>query len=131
MKRWAIFFGVFIGIIILLADTRHLGSIGMLYDVPFGDKIGHFVLFGLLSMTVNLAVLEAYPGAKQGQLALRASLWLALPIGLEELSQRWFPSRTSSVFDLMASYLGVAFFAWLAVRLKSQVGKPRSSGADQ
>jgi hypothetical protein len=43
---------------------------------------------------------------------------LALLIGLEEFSQKWFPTRNFDLLDLTASYLGVAFFAWLAVRLK-------------
>jgi hypothetical protein len=39
-------------------------------------------------------------------------------IGLEEFSQRNFSSRTFSLGDLAASYLGVLFFSWLALRTK-------------
>ncbi len=59
MKRWAIFFGLFIVLIIILADTRHMGYLGRVYDFPNGDKVGHFILFGLLSFVVNLSVFEA------------------------------------------------------------------------
>jgi VanZ family protein len=119
MKRWTILFGLFLVVIIVLADTRHLGALGAVYDFPYGDKVGHFVLFGLLSLVANLSVFEARPNADRKRLAVITSLILALLIGLEEFSQRYFPTRTSDWLDLTASYLGMAFFAWLAVRIKT------------
>jgi hypothetical protein len=118
MKRWAIFFGLFLVAIVILADEGRLGFLHALYDFPYGDKAGHFVLFGLLSLVVNLSVFEARPASDFKRLAVITSLILALLIGLEELSQIWFPARTFDLLDLAASYLGVAFFACLAVRLK-------------
>ncbi len=117
MKKWAVAFGVVIVGIIVLADRGQLGFLGRLYDFPYGDKVGHFVLYGVLSLLVNLAVFEAWPRGDRLSLALRASLLLALLIGLEEYSQRWFRTRHSSWTDLLASYLGVAFFAWLAMTI--------------
>jgi hypothetical protein len=38
-------------------------------------------------------------------------------IGLEEFSQQFFANRTFSLLDLTASYLGVIFFSWLALRI--------------
>jgi polysaccharide biosynthesis protein VpsQ len=118
MKRWAIFFGLFIILIIILADTRHLGYLGRVYDFPNGDKVGHFVLFGVLSFVVNLSVFEARPLTDKKRLAVITSLLLALFIGLEEYSQRFFPARTADIFDFLASCAGVTLFAWLAYRLK-------------
>ncbi len=120
MKRWAIFFGFFIIAIILLADFDALGFLGKIYDFSYGDKVGHFILYGLLSLVVNLSVFEAHPSSDFKRLAVITSLILALLIGLEEYSQRFFSTRTSDWFDLAASYLGVTFFAWLAVRLKQK-----------
>jgi len=120
MLRWAVFFGSFIVVIIILADTGHLGFLHAVYDFPYGDKAGHFILYGLLSLVVNLSVFEARPAADRRRLAVITSLLLAVVIGLEEYSQRFFPTRTSDIFDLTASYLGVALFAWLAVRLKQK-----------
>ncbi len=116
MKRWAAVCGLAIIVIVLLADTRHLGFLHAVYDIPFGDKVGHFVLFGLLSLSVNLAVFEARPAGNRIRLAAATSAILALLIGMEEFSQRWIRSRTFSLLDLTASYLGVAFFAWLAIK---------------
>jgi polysaccharide biosynthesis protein VpsQ len=118
MKRWAVLCGLAIIGIVVLADTRHLGFLGSLYSFPYGDKVGHFVLFGLLSALVNLAVFETRPKQEPRRLALQATGILAAVIGLEELSQRWFPSRTSSIWDLMASYLGVAVFTWAAIAIQ-------------
>jgi len=61
MKRLAIFFGVFIVVIIILADEGKLGFLHAVYDFPYGDKAGHFILCGKLSLVVNLSVFEARP----------------------------------------------------------------------
>ena len=118
MKRWAALCGMAIIAMVVLADTGHLGFLGALYEFPYGDKVGHFVLFGLLSGLVNLAVFETWPRQDVTRLALEASAILAVPIGLEEFSQRWFPLRSFSIADLLASYLGVAVFAWVAIAIQ-------------
>jgi hypothetical protein len=117
MKKWAALFGTVIIAVIVLADRGQLGFLSRFYDFPHGDKVGHFSLFGLLSLLVNLAVFEAWPKRDRLPLALRASVLLAALIGLEEYSQQWFPTRHSSIWDLTASYLGVIFFAWMALRI--------------
>ncbi len=121
MKKWAGLLAVFIVAVIVLADTQHLGFLGAVYDFPYGDKVGHFVLFGLLTLLVNLAAFERWPQRGSGWLALRVSGVLAVLIGLEELSQKLFPSRESSIWDLLASYVGVAVFAWAAVKIRKRI----------
>ena len=118
MRRWATLFALFIILIVVLADSDRLGVLSRVYEFPYGDKAGHFLLFGVLSLLVNLAVFEAWPDRGFNTLAVRASAILAVLIGFEELSQRWFPGRTSSVADLVASYAGVAIFASLAVQIE-------------
>ncbi len=39
MKRLAIIFGLFIVVIVVLADMRQLGFLYAVYDFPFGDKV--------------------------------------------------------------------------------------------
>ncbi len=123
MKRWAVLCGAAIVVILVLADTDHLGILGLLERVPYGDKVAHIAVFGLLSLLVNLAVFEGWPKLGRRWLAVRASLALAILIGLEEWSQRLFPTRHASVWDLLASYLGVAACAWIAL----QIAKRRAS----
>jgi polysaccharide biosynthesis protein VpsQ len=117
MTKWAILCVAAIVLIVVLADTQHLGFLHAVYDIPYGDKVGHFALYGLLSLLANLAAFERRPNTNPRTVALVVSPVLAVLIGLEELSQRWIPSRTYSLLDLAASYLGVAVFAWIAVEV--------------
>lgn len=122
MKWWAVGFGALIITIVVLADTHHLGFLGWHYDFPYGDKVGHFLLFGLLSLLVNRAVLGQQHAQPPWNVAVRAGIVLALLIGFEEFSQAWFPGRTSSCADLAASYLGVSLFAWAALKIAERRG---------
>jgi polysaccharide biosynthesis protein VpsQ len=128
IKAMAVIFGIFIIIVIIMADTRHLGFIYALYDFPLGDKVGHFILFGILSFLINLSIkskvssVDGIPKSTHDETrsVIETSLLLALFVGLEEFSQRWFPSRTSDLLDLAASYLGISLFALLAWKLKTR-----------
>ena len=118
MKRLAALFALFIILIIVLADMGKLGILGFLNRVPFGDKAGHFILYGILTLLLDLAIIQARPNSSRRLIVLRIALILALITGLEEVSQKFFASRTFSLLDLIFSYLGVAFFSWLALRIK-------------
>ena len=121
MKKWWLaataLFTLFILAIIIGADTDHLPySLDRLYRFPGGDKVGHFVLFGILNFLLNRSALELFPQRDSARLILTVSLLLSIGIGLEEWSQVLFPSRTVSLIDLAAGYMGVALFGWLAYR---------------
>jgi VanZ family protein len=119
MKWLAILFTLFILLVIFLADAGVLAHyVGFIYAFPFGDKAGHFILYGILTLLIDLALFRAHPDQGRRQLAVTCGLVLTLLIGLEELSQRQFSSRTFDLVDLTFSYLGVVFFSWLAVRTK-------------
>jgi polysaccharide biosynthesis protein VpsQ len=119
MMKWlTILFALFLILIIVLADLGKLGIFRFVYDIPFGDKAGHFILFGVLTLLINLAFFRSLPLQGRKRVAVITGLILALLIGLEEFSQRDFPNRTFSLGDLTASYLGVIFFSWLALRTK-------------
>jgi VanZ family protein len=87
-------------------------------SIPWGDKAGHFILFGLLSFLLNESALTLLPKRNPARLVLTVSLLLATLIGLEEWSQSLFPARTMSITDLLASYTGVTLFALLAYRTR-------------
>lgn len=118
MKWLAALFGLFILLIIVLADRGQLGILGWLDRIPFGDKIGHFVLYGILTLLLDLALFRSLPRLDRRLLSLRIAFILALLIGLEEFSQIFFPNRSFDLVDLAFSYLGVFFFSWLALRIK-------------
>ncbi len=117
MKPLAYLFGLFIAGIIVLADLGMLGVLKFVNRIPFGDRIGHFVLYGILTLLIDLALLRTPHGLNPNLLVLRVALILALVIGLEEFSQRFFPNRSFDLLDLAFSYLGVIFFSWAAIKI--------------
>lgn len=118
MKWLAILFTFIIILIIILADMDKLGFLGFINRIPFGDKAGHFFLYGILTLLVDLTLFRSLPSQSRKPLVLRVALILALLIGLEEYSQRFFVRRTPDLVDLVFSYLGVIFFSWLVLQLK-------------
>ena len=120
MKWLAILFFLFIILVIVLADMGALPRIfSWVYDFPGGDKIGHFVLYGILTFLLDLAFFQSLPHSDWKRVAVMIGLVLALLIGLEEFSQKWFVRRTFSLLDLSFSYLGVLFFSWVALKRKN------------
>ena len=133
MKWLTVLFGIFILLIIVLADAGRLGFLTFVYHFPFGDKIGHFLLYGILALLIDLTLFRAFAHRSRKQLAVLSGLTLALLIGIEEFSQRLFANRTFSLVDLGASYLGVVFFAWLAVKFAESASSdvPRQARRDR
>ena len=127
MKRLTILFALFIVAIIVLADMGKLALLNIINQIPYADKVGHFFLYGILTLLVDLTIIRSRPPSSTLRttpklLVVRYGLTLALLIGLEEFSQRYFHSRHSDVVDLTASYLGVAFFSWLALKIHGRGG---------
>lgn len=120
MKWLTVFFALFIILIIVLADLGKLGILQTVNQIPLGDKAGHFILYGILVLLINLTLFRSFPLQNRKRVAIISGLILALLIGLEEFSQQNFSSRTFSLSDLTASYLGVIFFSWLALKDKSR-----------
>src|SRR5512134_2334937 len=119
MLKWlTLLFGLFIILVIILADTGKLGILSHIYRIPYADKAGHFILYGILALLINLTLFRSLPSQSRKRVAVVCGLVLALLIGLEEFSQQYFANRTFSLMDLSASYLGVLSFSWLAVKTK-------------
>ena len=115
MKWVTLLFTLFIVLIILLADTGNLGLLAQMNSFPYADKVGHFVLYGILALLIDLTLFRGRPPRSRKWIAFGTGLILAVFIGLEEFSQQYFSNRTFSIADLAASYLGVFFFGWLSV----------------
>jgi VanZ family protein len=116
MKWLAFLFGLFIIGVVILADLGMLDVLWFVNRIPYGDKIGHFILYGILTLLIDLALFRSFPDLSRRLLVLRVALILALLIGLEEFSQQYFPNRSFDLVDLMFSYLGVIFFSWVALK---------------
>jgi VanZ family protein len=105
-------------VIIILADRRALpGFINGLYAFPYGDKVGHFLLMGIVAFFVNLALHARRITIAKCPLLL-GSLCVALLVTLEEFSQLFFPSRSFDLIDLAASLLGIVLLGRAALLFK-------------
>ena len=99
---------------IFLADTdRKMLFIRLVEQTPFGDKLAHLILFGLLAATLNSALRYKWMKVANGLFQLGSGLVLVFA-WLEEFSQLGFASRTFDPFDLLADIVGVLMANWLA-----------------
>lgn len=125
MKWLTLLFALFIALIIILADLGQLGLLGVINSIPYGDKAGHFILYGILTLLLDLTLLRSKRFTlRPNLLVLRVALILALLIGIEEYSQQFFAKRTYDLVDLIFSYLGVAFFSWVAYKSVGRDASP-------
>jgi VanZ family protein len=117
---------LFIVILILIVIAANLGLapilFGFLRRIPYGDKLGHFVLMGILSLLVNLSM-----RATRVQIGsfdvLKGSLIVAVVVTIEEFSQIFIRSRGFSLVDLVFDYAGIVAFGMLAAYLVNQRAK--------
>ncbi|MES2659236.1 MAG: VanZ family protein [Verrucomicrobiota bacterium] len=91
-----------------------------IHQVPYGDKIGHPGLIGILSFLCNLA----FPSKKAGFLprfVTLTTLILFVLLSLEELSQAFIKTRHLDFYDWLADLAGLAIgqFGAMWIKLKS------------
>jgi len=94
-------------LILILANTGNL-NLNVIMTIPYYDKIGHIIIYGLLSVFIHHFV-----GRKSVQLIFTIPKGPAFSIilsTLEEFSQTFFSARTFSYQDLFASILGIIIF---------------------
>ena len=118
MKYVAVLFTIFIVLVIILADRGLLGPLHFIYNFPYGDKAGHFILYGLLNFFITLASIRSLLRFDPKRVTLSIGLILALLIGAEEYSQKFFANRTFDLIDLLASYIGLVVGGWVALKIK-------------
>jgi VanZ family protein len=114
----AILFGLLLLAIVVAADTSNLGPFYRVYDFSYGDKVGHFVLFGSLSLLSCLALIRLVPHRSPAQVAVAVAVLIATMAGMEEFSQLWIATRKPDALDLLAGYAGIGAFAFVAVWLQ-------------
>jgi VanZ family protein len=96
-----------------MADT---GQKSIFFDfvriIPFGDKIGHFLLFGFLTLGTNIVF--KLRGIRIGNInVLYGSIVIVCVVVIEELSQKYMPGRTFDVIDIIASLAGIVAFSFI------------------
>lgn len=115
----ALVFGFFFIIIIGIADrgegNQWWAFIGR---IPYGDKIGHLSLIGILAFLCNLAI-PPRPCSRLTCCITLTTLVLLVLLSLEEIAQAFIPTRTCDFYDWLADLAGLAlgqFAATLARR---------------
>lgn len=107
-------FFLFICLVIFSADTSRMPSwLTLIYHFPNGDKVGHFVLYGIMAFLMNVSFPKwTY---RIGSFSLPGGgLLFAIFSILEEISQSFFASRNSSLLDATFSLLGIFAFSVLS-----------------
>lgn len=104
----ALTFIAFLIIIIVIAD-RGEGNQWWYFinHIPYGDKVGHLCLIGMLSLLCNLAF-SPRPHALLPRFITLTTLVLFVLLSLEELAQALIPTRTCDFFDWLADLAGLA-----------------------
>ena len=107
-------FFIFILWVIYLANT---GQQSIFFElvrlIPYGDKIAHLILFGLLTLFANLA-----SGFRVFSVGIKNVFWgtaaVFVFVTIEELSQHFIPSRALDIYDYGADMLGILLFTWIS-----------------
>jgi VanZ family protein len=123
MNRFKWLTGVYITGLALITITANAGLgpvyFPLIYTIPGLDKVGHFVLVGLLSYLINrlfkIEKIRFYSWK-----ILKGSLFVFLGVSLEEISQLFFVHRAFSWLDLASDLGGILVGGWLAGKLVNQ-----------
>lgn len=87
--------------------------------IPYGDKVGHVALVGMLSFLCNLASRHLKWGFLPRWVTPATLVLLVLLTG-EEIAQAYQPHRTCDLYDWFADLAGLAAGQWLASRAASR-----------
>jgi VanZ family protein len=120
MKWLTALYALLLVVIVFLADRKESQFLfRFVRGTPYGDKAGHFILMGLFSLTLNLAL-----SCKMVRLwklnLLMGSLIVALVVTLEEFSQLFIRYRSFDPVDLLFDYAGIFLFGQLACYLSKR-----------
>lgn len=117
---WTILFSLFVPFMVTIVCLKNAGLGGPFFSffgqLPYHDKIGHFVLMGVLAFLAVGAIAPGLP-IPLGKATQRIIIVLLVIIGLEELSQGLFPQRTLTFSDFLFSISGATSGGWLAYAL--------------
>lgn len=84
----------------------------LIYRFPNGDRVAHFILYGLLAFLLNWAFPRHGLRIRKWWIPLGSLVALAGAI-LEEGSQLIFVNRTADLVDLGCGFLGILFVTLL------------------
>lgn len=118
---FAFTFFLFICWIIYTADQGQVHSfLKEVRDFPYGDKIAHFTLYGLLALVVNLAINNRRIMVF-GRRVLLGALLVGVFAVVEEFTQIAFATRNFELMDMACDLLGIGLFSKISLRIDQWV----------
>ena len=118
MKK--IFLGIFViivsAIIWVIFDANNGNNnlfIEIIQQVRYGDKIGHFFIFGVLALLLNIIL-----DFRKVYFIFLGSGIIFIGVLAEEISQNFLENRTFDFGDLFSDFLGIFFLTFLFLKIK-------------
>lgn len=123
----AVAFFCFILWVIYLANTgQNSVFFQFVASIPYGDKLGHFCLFGLLTLATNLAF--RFKSFKLFSIELYLGTILVFSfVVIEEFSQYFIPNRSFDLMDLSADFVGIVFFTFVTSYLNKMTFRSKKA----
>ncbi len=84
-------------------------------SIPYGDKLGHFILFGCFTLLLNFAFKFKKTIFYSSNIMLGTLCVIVFALG-EEITQAFIPRREFDFIDLGSDALGIALFNYLSLR---------------
>lgn len=107
-----LFFGFILWVIYLANTAQKSIFFDLVASIAYGDKLGHFCLFGFLTLGANFAFKLRYLAFSSLHVYV-GSMTVFIFVILEELSQHFVTSRTLDATDLLADFVGIIVFSLL------------------
>jgi VanZ family protein len=86
--------------------------------MPYGDKFGHFILYGTLSLLTDFAFNYKCLAVNNYRFPIGAIIVLLIAI-IEEITQLFISNRTFDLTDIIADFAGVFIFIWVVNKLRT------------
>jgi VanZ family protein len=129
----AVAFAVFIVVTIYAANTgTYHPGIALVRWLPYGDKVGHLTLWGVLTLLINLATPGRSVRLGRWPIPLGTAVLIAVVVA-EEASQRWLDNRTLDPVDLVANLIGIGLATALSrvLNRRHEVKAPAKTAENQ
>lgn len=99
--KFSILYGIFVLVLSLLPFKSAPGS--SFFNIPYSDKIAHFVLYGILAFIMILETHHKYLKVWEYLIIISVCLFFG---GIIELLQMTLPGRSGELWDLVANFSG-------------------------
>jgi len=122
-RPYLLLLAAYVSLLLIIAASADLDIRLWVFDVadaiPFGDKLGHMFLAGLLSFLVNSALRCRTCSFLRLKLRIGSLVTFAIVL-TEELSQIWIASRNVDPYDLLWDAIGIYLAGVLATWNRSR-----------